>query len=627
MSKKYEFLSSFILLIVLGMFVSSCGDSGGSSINSTSSQTLDTWTDESTDATVPVTDLRMVKISTAATDSDAPLISTIAVVNGTITALTDIKVWWNTVDDFTTATQVGIKTSPDVGGAYKISLAGAGNGSGFLYYTISIPNGTTGNYYMRVLSIEGASTDSIPLPKPTDTRNVLIPPVIVGEGELKWKFETGGAVVSSPAIGNDGTIYVSSDDHFLYALNPDGSLKWKYETGDKITASPSIGSDGTIYVGSHDRQLYAINPSDGTLKWVFPTKSVFTSSPAIGSDGTIYVGGTDLDRYIFKCPSTCDYSPVPEDCIPAWSFEARLSTLYAIKPDGTLKWSIKLNGTMGDAAENYFPASSPAIGSDGMIYVGTDGDILLDRLDSCNKLSEIPASNADPNYPVNGHLYAINPNGTKKWDFRTLGGVDSSPAIGSDGTIYVGSDGIHLGYGTDRTGVISLNPQTQGFVYAIYPYGNLKWLFDALGDVDCSPALGTDGTIYVGSDNNHVYALNPADGKIKTIVNPDGSIIRQWIFPTRGNVNSSPALGSDGTIYVGSNSKFDDDLYAINPDGTEKWRFDTENFVNSSPTIGPDGTIYVGSNDGYLYAIKGKGTLAVSPWPKFHHDLRNTGRK
>src|SRR4030042_243011 len=300
MYKKYEFLSSFILLIVLGMFVSSCGDSGGSSINSTSSQTLDTWTDESTDTTVPVTDLRMVKISITATDSGATLTSTIAVVNGTITAVTDIKVWWNTVDDFTTATQVGIKTSPDVGGAYKISLTGAGSGSGFLYYTISIPDGQTGNYYMRGLSVEGAGPDNIPLAKSTDTKNVL--GHVAGGGELNWSFKAGGAIVSSPAIGDDGTIFVGSDDHFLYAISSDGKLKWKYETGDVITASPAIGSDGTIYVGSKDRQFYAIN-LDGTLKWVYPTVSLLVSSPAIGSDGTIYVGGPDLDKTIISLSS------------------------------------------------------------------------------------------------------------------------------------------------------------------------------------------------------------------------------------------------------------------------------------------------------------------------------------
>jgi len=86
---------------------------------------------------------------------------------------------------------------------------------------------------------------------------------------------------------------------------------------------------------------------------------------------------------------------------------------------------------------------------------------------------------------------------------------------------------------------------------------------------------------------------------------------------------SSPAIGSDGTIYVGS---YDSNLYVINPDGSPKWSFTTEKEVWSSPTIGSDGTIYVGSRDGNLYAIYGTGSLANTPWPMFHHDLRHTGR-
>jgi outer membrane protein assembly factor BamB len=37
-----------------------------------------------------------------------------------------------------------------------------------------------------------------------------------------------------------------------------GSLKWKYQTGDRVDSSPKVGSDGTIYVGSVDFYLYAI---------------------------------------------------------------------------------------------------------------------------------------------------------------------------------------------------------------------------------------------------------------------------------------------------------------------------------------------------------------------------------
>ena len=51
-------------------------------------------------------------------------------------------------------------------------------------------------------------------------------------------------------------------------------------------------------------------------------------------------------------------------------------------------------------------------------------------------------------------------------------------------------------------------------------------------------------------------------------------------------------------------------------------------WMSSSPAIGADGTIYVGSNDYYLYAINGNsGGLASTPWPMFHHDVRHSGRE
>ena len=36
-----------------------------------------------------------------------------------------------------------------------------------------------------------------------------------------WEFETGGQVLSSPAIGSDGTVYVGSEDKKLYAFRTD----------------------------------------------------------------------------------------------------------------------------------------------------------------------------------------------------------------------------------------------------------------------------------------------------------------------------------------------------------------------------------------------------------------------
>ncbi len=144
----------------------------------------------------------------------------------------------------------------------------------------------------------------------------------------------------------------------------------------------------------------------------------------------------------------------------------------------------------------------------------------------------------------------------------------------------------------------------------IYNYGALKWSYTTGGKMYSSPAIGSDGTIYVGSVDGKLYAIS-SSGNLK------------WSFATGGAIYSSPAIGSDGTIYVGS---YDDKLYAINSDGTLKWSYTTGDAVCSSPAIASDGTIYVGSSDYKLYAIYGSGHLANTPWPMFHHDLMHSGR-
>jgi len=61
--------------------------------------------------------------------------------------------------------------------------------------------------------------------------------------------------------------------------------------------------------------------------------------------------------------------------------------------------------------------------------------------------------------------------------------------------------------------------------------------------------------------------------------------------------------------------------------GDKLWEFKMGHWVDSSPAIGSDGTIYVGSRDKKLYAIKtdSKG-LAKSPWPMRGQNARHTGR-
>ncbi len=210
-------------------------------------------------------------------------------------------------------------------------------------------------------------------------------------------------------------------------------------------------------------------------------------------------------------------------------------------------------------------------------------------------------------------LYAVNPDGTKKWEFATGGGIQSSPAIGKEGVVYVGSSDCKL-YAINPNGtkkwefltgnIIYSSPSISadgtiyissydGKLYAINPNGTKKWEFFT-GGYYSSPAIGTYGTIYLASDDKKIYAVDPEGNK-------------DWDFATGGNSNafSSPVIGNDGTIYVGlDNFK----LYAINPDGSKKWEFAALLYIISSPAIGNDGTIYVGSDDRKLYAINPDGS-------------------
>src|ERR1041385_8876698 len=79
-------------------------------------------------------------------------------------------------------------------------------------------------------------------------------------------------------------------------------------------------------------------------------------------------------------------------------------------------------------------------------------------------------------------------------------------------------------------------------------------------------------------------------------------LISLWAFATTDPILASPAIGSDGTIYVGS---YDRKLHAITPAGSNRWAFPLPSGgfsgIYSSPALGPDGTIYFGGEDGNLY--------------------------
>jgi len=164
----------------------------------------------------------------------------------------------------------------------------------------------------------------------------------------------------------------------------------------------------------------------------------------------------------------------------------------------------------------------------------------------------------------------------EKWRFYTGNWVESGSVIDSDGTIYFGCFDRHL--------------------YALYPDGTLKWRYKTGGLIWSTPAIAEDGTIYIGSWDDYLHAINP-----------DGT--RKWRFPA-DEISSSPVIAEDGTVYFGVMGPGNKGrVYALYPDGTEKWHYDTGYWIVSDPAIGDDGTIYIGSGDSYFYAMNPDGTL------------------
>ena len=205
----------------------------------------------------------------------------------------------------------------------------------------------------------------------TFNQTLLPPPV------LEWNATTGGVIFSSPALDQNGTVYVGSNDNKLYAYNSDGTVKWDFTTGNWVDSSPTIGPNGTIYVGSWDNKLYALNQSDGSKLWDFNTSSSIIASPAVASNGNIYFGSKDYFFYALNSSGTKLWEYFAGQPVSASAAIGQDGTIYfgdengtfhAVNPDGSSKWTYVVDD-VNDANKSIL--SSPALDLSGNIYFGS----------------------------------------------------------------------------------------------------------------------------------------------------------------------------------------------------------------------------------------------------------------
>ena len=389
---------------------------------------------------------------------------------------------------------------------------------------------------------------------------------------VKWKFQTPGQVISSPAVVGD-MVYVGSTDHNLYAVEREtGTLKWKFGTGSRVTSSPAVAS-GAVFFESYDGIFYAVDSATGKLKWKFQTggerrftaKHLHGSQPAAESmpdpfdfylssavvaNGSVYFGSGDGNVYAldaasgqlkwkFQTGDVVHASPALDDGIlfvGSWD-----SYFYALDAaTGQEKWRFK-TGEDKEIHNQVGLQASPSV-ANGMVYFG------------CR----------DSNF------YAVDAkSGQKKWVFNNKGSWVIGSAAVKDGKVYFATSDSGLFY--------ALDAQSGAQVFS---WSSKKW------PMFSSPSIAGN-RLYVGSHEGKLFAIDLASQK------------EAWTFATDGSQNNGATYTKpDGTPKY--EAAFHDDFYEDMVIGVQKMM--SVGAILSSPVV-VDGVIYFGSTDGNLYAV------------------------
>jgi len=388
---------------------------------------------------------------------------------------------------------------------------------------------------------------------------------------VKWKFKTDGQVLSSPAV-IDGTLYVGSTDHALYAIDQlTGTEKWRFKTGGRVTSSPAVVA-GSVYFGSYDGNFYAVSAATGKLRWKYQTEGerrfsakhlhgmqpaaetmpdpfdVYLSSPTVWN-GWVYFGSGDHNVYAlsvasgalkwkFATGNVVHASPALADgtlYIGSWD-----SYFYAIDAqNGRLKWRFKT----GDdpVISNQVGIQSSAAVANGLVYFG------------CR----------------DSNLYALDAaTGAKRWSFANHGSwVVGSPAA-KEGKLY---------FATSDSGMFQAVDAATGVqLFSL----KLKW------PMFSSPTIA-GGMLYIGSHEGKLFAIDLVNKSVA------------WVFQTDASKSNGARYTSadGGPNYAAAMT---DDFYDETIQGIG--RMMSVGAILSSPVV-VQGALYFGSTDDYVYAL------------------------
>jgi outer membrane protein assembly factor BamB len=192
-------------------------------------------------------------------------------------------------------------------------------------------------------------------------------------------------------------------------------------------------------------------------------------------------------------------------------------------------------------------------------------------------------------------MYALHAKtGELIWEYKTNGKVNSTPLVSQGKVMFLCFDGYFYALDKD-TGKLAWKFKTGGeSTFNVKDYYNGEFKPD-FWDFYLSSAIEKEGTVFFGSSDANMYALDIETGK------------KKWNYKTGGSIHSSPAI-SGNSLVVGS---WDSKIYSLDVStGKELWFYQTEKDlkeyiwlgIQASPSI-RNNTVYVGSRDAKMYAF------------------------
>lgn len=334
---------------------------------------------------------------------------------------------------------------------------------------------------------------------------------------------------NSPS-GSDSVQVISSNgtsNSLLLQVTPrpaaSGHVKWRFMAdGYSIGSRPAVGADGTVYAVDTSGHLYSLTPTGG-VNWIFNGGGGNVRQPvSVGSEGTIYF--------------------------------ASLASVFAVYPDGSLKWKFTDPGFA-------LVFAGPTVGPDGNIYAVTD----------------------DVNTPNALGAFVLSPGGTK---LSNLNGFSTR----------FGYSGIEIAFGPTNHWYFTNNASG-----AVAPAGSL-WGFDLGGTnlawhqpAEGQPRVKPNGEIVVG-DGTAGHAVHPGILDFTATGNQVFHVLGEG---TSTDAQSNVDLDGSGNIYLatltyGTGGHF----RSLNPNGSNRWQFRDDD-IATDPAVSPFGTLVLYSAVGY----------------------------